>query len=54
VESFIYKKPRCVEVKGSRDEKPLCILSIPYVSGISEMFKRISEGYKIRTVFETK
>lgn len=35
-------------------ETPLCVLSIPYARGISEMFKRISELYKIGTVFETK
>jgi len=32
----------------------LCVLSIPYVREISEMFKSFREGYKIRADFETK
>jgi hypothetical protein len=31
------------------DKKPVCMVYIPYVSGVSEKFKTTSERYNIRT-----
>jgi hypothetical protein len=38
--------------KRSSDEKPLGTVSIPYVSEVSEKFKRISESSNSRIVFK--
>jgi predicted GIY-YIG superfamily endonuclease len=47
-----------IRSKGSslrkEEDKPLGIVYIPYVKGISEKFKRIGNQYNIRTVFRTK
>jgi hypothetical protein len=34
--------------------KPLCLISIPYVRGVSEKFKCTVNKYNIRTVFKTR
>jgi hypothetical protein len=31
--------------------KPLCIVSIPHVKGVSEKYKGVSECYNIKAVF---
>jgi hypothetical protein len=53
VESVTCRKLRNHEVQRS-DEKSLCIVFVPYVRGVCEKFRRISECYNIRTFFRTK
>jgi predicted GIY-YIG superfamily endonuclease len=47
-----------VRSKGSscqkKEEKPLGLMYIPYVKGVSEKFEHIGNQYNIRTVFKTK
>jgi hypothetical protein len=47
-----------INSKGSsrmnKEEKPLGYVYIPYVKGVSEKFKRIGNGYNVRTIFRTK
>jgi predicted GIY-YIG superfamily endonuclease len=37
-----------------KEEKPLGLVYIPYVKGVSEKFKRTGNQYNIRTIFKTK
>jgi hypothetical protein len=38
----------------NKEQKPLGCVSIPYVKGVSEKFKRIGNRHSIRTIFKTK
>lgn len=52
--SFLFTRSLEVVRCKTSDEKPVCIVSIPYVGRVSEMFKRTSECYNIGTVFKTR
>jgi len=47
--SVINKRPKNRVMQKYSDKKPVCMVSIPCVRGISEKFKRTSERYNIRT-----
>jgi hypothetical protein len=51
-ESIIHRKSRSGEVQRGTDEKHLCILSIPYVRGVSEKFKTLVEGITLGLSFK--
>lgn len=52
MESVINKKPKNSKMQNCSDNKPLCMMSIPHVGGISEKFKRIIEIFNIKTVLK--
>jgi hypothetical protein len=54
VDSVIDKKPRYRKKKGDNDNKSVCVISIPYIPGTSEKFKRTGERFNIKTVIRTK
>jgi hypothetical protein len=50
--SVISKKPKNWVKQLYRDNKPVCMVCILYVRGLSEKFKRISERYNTRTLLK--
>jgi hypothetical protein len=54
VDSVIQKKPRYRKKKDDNDNKTVCVISIPYIRGISEKLKRIFERFNIKTIYKTK
>ena len=54
VDSVINRKPRNRKKKGDNENKSVCVISIPYIRGVSEKFKRTGERFNIKTIFKTK
>lgn len=53
VYSVINKMSRTRDLDRRSDLKPLCVVSVPYIRGVSENLKRISECYSINAIFKT-
>jgi hypothetical protein len=53
IESVINKKPQLRKQKCN-DSKSICMVSVPYIKGLSEKFKRIGNRFSINTVYKTK